>query len=171
MPADSDPWLVVGRVAAPFGIRGEIKIRVMTDFPERFTERPLYVGQDRTRFEVTAWRAHGANVGVLALKGISSRDDAEALRNAMLYAHVDDAVRLPKDEYYVHEIVGLAAYTDDGRVIGVVVDVIPTGSNDVYVVKSPDEREILIPAIKEVIKKIDLGAGSLVIRPIEGLEI
>lgn len=169
--AEDDPWLVVGKVVAPFGIRGEVKIRVLTDFPERFTERPLYVGDHRVRFDVTGWRPHGANVAVLTLQGCSTRDDAEKLRSAMLYARIEDAARLPKGEYYVHQIVGLAAVTDDGRDVGSVVDVIPTGSNDVYAVQTPDAREILVPAIKEVVVKIDLKAGRLVIRPVEGLDL
>lgn len=170
-PDASDPWLVVGRVVAPFGIRGELKVRVLTDFPERFTERPLYVGDDRARFEVARWRPHGANVAVLTLQGVASRDAAEKLRNVALYARVEDAARLPKGEYYVHQIVGLEAVADDGREIGRVVDVIPTGSNDVYAVQTPDEREVLVPAIKDVVVRIDLKAGRLVIRPIEGLDL
>lgn len=168
---DRDPWLVVGRVVAPFGIRGDVKIHVMTDFPERFTERPLYVGPDRVPYEVAEWRPHGANLAVLSLKGVETRDDAEVLRNAFLYAHLDDVAHLPRGEYYVYQIIGLAAVTDDGRAIGTVSDVFSTGSNDVYAVRSPDDREILIPAIKDVVERIDLEAGRLVIRPIEGLDL
>jgi len=166
-----DDWLLVGRVIAPFGIRGEVKIRLHTDYPERFTKRPLYVGVDHAPFIVTSWRSHGPNVAVPALQNVATRDAAEALRDADLFANADDSVPLPEGEYYVHDLVGLTVVTDGGRVVGTVADVMATGSNDVYVVKSTDGRELLIPAIKDVVDTIDLSAQRLVIHEMDGLDL
>jgi len=150
-------------VLAPFGIRGEIKVAIMTDFPDRFTERPLYVGDGHIRHTVVSSRPHTAKTAVLTLRGVTSRDDAEALRDADLFVSAEDAEPLAEGRFYIHDIVGLRVMTDDGSVVGTVVEVMPTGSNDVYIVRADDGREVLIPAIKEAIREIDLPAGRIVV--------
>lgn len=168
---NADDYLLVGTVIAPFGLKGEVKVRVVTDFPERFVERPLYVGTAHDRYTVRTWRPHGADVAVLALERVESRADAEALRDADLYARIADVTPLPHGAYYVHDIVGLTAVTDDGRVIGPVTEVLPTGSNDVYIVAAEHGREVLVPAIKQVVTAIDVPGGRIVIHPTEGLDL
>lgn len=173
MPSRSapiDPWLLVGRVVAPFGIAGAVKIQVFTAYPERFTERPLYIGTSRSRYDVEEWRPH-AQSAVLLLSGVNTREAAEALRDEELYVRIEDAAPLPEGEYYIHELVGLSVVTDDGQPVGSVVDVIQTGSNDVYVVETDRKREVLIPAIKEVIAEINVPGRTLTIHPMEGLEL
>jgi len=164
----SDAYLAVARVVAPHGIRGEVRCEVITDFPDRLkrTER-LFRGEEHvlTALERARIEKHGA---ILKLGGVESRDDAERLRGQMLYVAEADAVRLPSDSYFWHQIIGLSVRSDGGEELGKVEDIIQTGSNDVYVVRA-DGREILLPAIKEVVREIDLSGGIMTVHLMEGL--
>lgn len=161
-------YLAVARVVGAHGIRGEVRCEVITDFPERLkrTER-LYLGEDHTPIAIERARLdrHGA---ILKLGGVASRDDAERLRGRMLYVAEADAVKLPGDSYFWHQIIGLRVRSDAGEDLGQVAEIIPTGSNDVYVVRA-DGREILLPAIKDVVREIDLAGGIMTVHMMEGL--
>lgn len=161
-------YLAVARVVGAHGIRGEVRCEIITDFPERLkrTER-LYLGEDHTPIAIERARLdrHGA---ILKLDGVDSRDDAERLRGRMLYVAEADAVQLPGDSYFWHQIIGLRVRSDAGEDLGQVAEIIPTGSNDVYVVRA-DGREILLPAIKDVVREIDLAGGIMTVHMMEGL--
>jgi 16S rRNA processing protein RimM len=161
-------YLAVARVAGAHGIRGEVRCEVITDFPERLkrTQR-LYRGEGHVSVDLERARLDKRGA-ILKLAGVESRDDAEALRGQMLYVAEADAVSLPGDSYFWHQIIGLRVRSDSGDELGQVSEIMQTGSNDVYIVKD-DGREILLPAIKDVVQDIDLGAGVMTVHLLEGL--
>jgi 16S rRNA processing protein RimM len=171
VPAPADGYLAVARIVGAHGIRGEVRCALLTDFPERF-KRGLHVflGDERNAREVERARLERNRV-LLKLNGVDSRTDAEALRGATIFVAEADAVRLPRGSYFWHQIIGLRVRTTDGRALGSVAEIIETGSNDVYVVrgKPPDHGELLLPAIKDVVRKIDLARGEITVELLEGL--
>jgi 16S rRNA processing protein RimM len=106
---------------------------------------------------------------VLKLEGIDDANTAESLRDQNLAIPVSELAQLPPDSYYQHDILGLMVITLDGQKLGSIVDIIVTGSNDVYVIKVPDGSQVLIPAIKDVIKQVDLIRRTMYIDPLPGL--
>ncbi len=160
--------LIIGRVAAPWGHRGEVRVKVETDFPERFADlRTVYVGADLKPYRVEGARLHKGDV-VLKLAGVDDPDQAAALRGDLLYVPVSEAVPLGKDEYYHYQILGLDVYTTLGEHLGQVSEILETGGNDVYVV-SGIGREVLIPALAHVVQEVDLEHHRLVVTLPPGL--
>jgi 16S rRNA processing protein RimM len=161
-------FLVVGRVVAPRGIRGELKVRPETDDPSRFSLLDeVFMGDHRERFAVREVRFFKEHV-LLRLHGIDTPEQADLWRDAVIWIPEEEGLALAEDQYYYHQIEGLTAVTVEGEVLGRVMEVLPTGANDVYVVRS-DREEILLPAIKDVIVRVDLAAGLVVVRLVEGL--
>jgi 16S rRNA processing protein RimM len=169
-----DGYLVVGQIVAPHGIRGEVRVNLYTDFPEdRFApEQILHMGQDLSPITVLTSRTHKGQLLVF-FDGFEDRDQAETLRDEWLFVAEEDAQTLDDGIYYVHQLVGLAVYTEEGRHLGSLSDVLFTGANDVYVVTPApgvnQEKEILLPAIAQVIQSVDLQNGRLNIYPMPGL--
>jgi len=163
-------WVTVGQVVALFGVRGELKVRLRTDIPNRFSELDaVYVGQQHTRHVIESVRPYKGEMIILKLANFDDANAAEALRNAELQIPLSKVAKLPPDSYYQHDILGLQVLTLAGKAVGTIVDIIVTGSNDVYVVKTLDGTQQLIPAIKDVIKQIDLIRRTMHIDPIPGL--
>ena len=163
-------WATIGKVVALFGIHGELKVRLLTDIPNRFAELDaVYLGSNHTRYSIQRVLPYKAEMVVLKLEDIDDANTAEPLRNLDLQIPLSKLAKLPPDSYYQHDILGLHVFTLAERNLGDVVDIIVTGSNDVYVVKTPEGQEILIPAIKDVIKQIDLIRHTMYIDPLPGL--
>ncbi len=162
---DSDP-IVVGRVVAPWGVKGEMKVEVMTDFPDRFSpEEAVYIDGNPVTIERSRW--HKGMV-ILKLAEIDSAEAVEKIRGQFMEVPREQVRPLSENEYYQFQVVGLEVWTTDGEFLGCVSRILPTGNNDVYVVLSGD-REVLIPAIDDVVKSLDLEQGRIVIEVIEGL--
>ena len=106
---------------------------------------------------------------LLKIKGINDMNQAEKCKGLYLKIHRKDAIKLPKDTYFIADLLGLEVYTDEGELLGKVDDIFPTGANDVYVVKNELGKQILLPSIPEVIKEIDLEKGKVIVHLIEGL--
>ena len=158
--------MVVGRVAAPWGLRGEVKVEVMTDFPDRFSaEEEVYVGGSLMTIESCKWLK---GMAIVKLDRIDSIEAAEGFRGQFLEIPRAQVRALSEDEYYQYQIVGLEVWTTGGDFIGRVIRVLPTGGNDVYVVSSAN-GEVLVPAIEEVVTSVDLDRGRMEIEPMEGL--
>ena len=105
---------------------------------------------------------------ILQLAGLTTRTEAESLRAQLIQARDEDVVRSDEESYFLHELIGLRVVTGDGRELGTISEVLQPGANDVYVVKG-DGKEVLIPAIAEVVAKIDLPGGVMIITPLPGL--
>jgi len=163
-------WATIGKVVALFGVHGELKVRLLTDIPNRFAELDaVYSGPDHIQRPIQRVRPHKGEMVVLKLEGIDDANTAEALRNQNLDIPLGQLTKLPPDSYYQHDILGLSVITLDGRELGNIVDIIVTGSNDVYTIKTPGGSQVLIPAIKDVIKQVDLIRRTMYIDPLPGL--
>lgn len=171
MPEQSNSeWATIGTVVALFGLRGELKVRTLTDIPNRFAELDaVYSGDQHVRHLIEGVRPYKGDMILLKLKGFDDATGAEKLRGADLTIPLSELAKLPPDSYYQHDILGLRVFTLEDRPLGTIVDIIETGSNDVYVVKMPHGIQHLIPAIKDVVKQIDLVRRTMHIDPIPGL--
>jgi len=167
-PDEDTGYLTIARVTGPHGIHGEVRCAILTDFPDRFrTTRQVFLGDRKTPRSVERWRLVRGAV-ILKLSDVETRADAERLQGSHLFVPLDDAVRLDADSYFWYQIIGLDVRTVDGEALGKVVDILETGSNDVYVVRSAD-GQVLIPAIHEVVRSIDVDAGVMTVRLLDGL--
>ena len=171
MPEQSKTeWATIGKVVALFGVQGELKVLSLTDIPDRFVQlEAVYVAPTHVRRRIESTRPYKGDMVILKLEGIDDANAAEALRNVRLEIPLDELAALPPDVYYQHDILGLLVRTLTGQEVGRIVDIMSTGGNDVYVVKAPGGAQILLPAIKEVIKQIDLRRHVMYIDPIKGL--
>jgi len=158
--------LIVGRILAPWGIRGEVKVEVLTDFPERFAPQKV-VHLNARPLEIESCRPHKQHL-VVKLATIDSVEDAEKLRGQDLTIPSSELYPLPEGQYYTFQLIGLDVLTTEGQYLGQVTDIMATAGNDVYIVEG-EGGEILIPAIEDVVKSIDLEEGKMVIEAIEGL--
>jgi 16S rRNA processing protein RimM len=163
-------WATIGIIVALFGIHGELKVRSLTDIPDRFAKlTTVYLGPSYTPYHITGVRPYKGDMVILKLEGIDDATAAETIRNWNLFLPLDKLAKLPTDSYYQHDIIGLHVKTLSGQDIGTITDIMGTGSNDVYIIKAPEGQQILIPAIKEIIKQIDLERHLMYIDPIRGL--
>jgi 16S rRNA processing protein RimM len=164
-------YMAVGLITTAHGLRGEVKVELHTDFPERFIPgMDAYLGESLEKVTVSAARPHQGQM-LLQFEGTEDREAAEELRGLWLFIPEDEAVELEEDTYFVHDIIGLSVQTADGQLLGTVKEVLFTGANEVYVVATPDEpsREILLPAIADVVKEVNLEEGILTVELLPGL--
>jgi 16S rRNA processing protein RimM len=161
-------YLAVARVLKPFGVRGEMKVEVLTGFPDQLGRlKRVYLGPEATPHDVERFHWHGSEL-LLRLADVQDRDAAEVLRNQLVQIPSDEAVPLGPGEFYEHQIVGLNVVTTEGEPLGQVVEVLATGANDVYIVQGP-RGEVLLPARAEVIREIDLDGGKMTVTLLPGL--
>ena len=161
-------YLTIAVVLAPWGKEGEVKARIETDFPHRFTLlKRVYLGPELLPFELEGFRQHKGHV-LLKLKGCDDRSAAAKLRGMAVQIPLAEAMPLGPDEYYVYQIEGLAVWTESGEPLGIIEEVLFTGSNEVYVTHGP-RGEVLIPALKDVVLEVDLEAGRMIVRLPPGL--
>ncbi|MCX6045871.1 MAG: ribosome maturation factor RimM [Chloroflexi bacterium] len=168
-----DGYIAVGLVTSIHGLKGELKVELHTDFPERFEPgTSLFVGDQLVEMKILQARPH-KNQLLLMLEGVKGSDQAEALRGTWLFVNEDDAVELEEDTYWVHEIVGIDVQTEEGQRLGTVTEVIFTGSNEVYVLQTEPAinqgKPLLLPAIGDVIQNVDLPANLMTVRLLPGL--
>lgn len=170
-----DGYLAVGKIVGVHGLRGELKVELYTDFPERFEEGiTLWAGRDgETQLEpvtIAGARLH-KNLLLLRLDGVIGREEGEALRGTWLFVDEEEAVELDADTFFVHDILGLQVVSDAGAALGRITDVLFTGANEVYVVSDValPNGELLLPATDEVIRAVDLEAGVMTVHLIPGL--
>ena len=165
-PKASEPvFLLVGRFRGAHGVKGEITMEVLTDFPQRLRpNRTVYVGEDHRplRIHATRWKDHWL---LVSFEGIGDRNEAALLRNQPVYVRAEESPPLADGEYYYHQLIGLNVIEESGNRIGVLSEILETGANDVFVVKPEHEPEILLPVIESVILKVDLDAGQIIVKP------
>lgn len=161
-------YLIIGQVLAPWGVAGEAKVEIITDFPERFALLDqVYLGQNPTPYKLTSARLYKHFV-LLKFAGVDSPEAVKELAGAEVRIPFSRAMPLQPDEYYEHQIIGLEVVTEEGQILGKVTEILYTGGNEVYVVRG-GEREVLIPAIRSVISEISLEKGRITIHVMEGL--
>ena len=196
--------LIVGQVVAPFGVRGELKVNILTEFPDRFkrleevrlapfssiepglaptaaldpsTVRPAPGAAQPAKplahaatFKIESTHLHKGQL-ILKVEGVDSASEAESLRGCWLLVPREQARKLPRGSYYIYQLVGLDVVSTAGEHIGKIEDVLTMSANDIYVVKGPGVQdatgELLVPAIKAIVKHIELRNGRIVIEPPE----
>jgi 16S rRNA processing protein RimM len=163
--------IAVGRITKSVGIKGEVRVAMLTDSPDRFTSlKAIWCGAEEksaTRYSILSMRIERSAV-VLKFKEIESRTTADELRGRYLFVDEKQKVAPPKGSYFIHDIIGMKVETEAGEEVGSVRDVMELPANDVWVVTS-GTKELLIPAIKEVIRSVDVQGRRVVIRPLEGM--
>ncbi len=162
-------FLAIGRLRRPHGVKGEIIMEVLTDFPERL--KPginVHLGPDYRLGRIVAVRPHGKGL-LVRLEGIATREAAGELRNQFVSIPADQAPPLPEGEYYHHELLGLRVVTEEGRELGTLSQILVTGANDVYLVSTEEGGEVLLPAIESVILDVDLKSGEMRVHLLPGL--
>jgi len=166
MSEDKNEYIVIGEVTGIHGQKGALRVRVLTEFPERFKRGARFYIEGRPCTVVSA-KPPGENV-IITLAGVDTAEAAAKLRGKHLEIPEGERKTLPPGRYYHHDIIGLEVFTGTGESLGKVSEILSTGSNDIYVVRG-NNREVLIPAVKDVIKEIDLARKCITIEAIEGL--
>ncbi len=164
-------YLAVGQVSRAHGLRGEISVTVLTDFPERFeTTEWIYLGNEfeAEAYHLETYRWHKSNV-LLTLAGVSDRTQAQQLQGLLVQVPIEESIPLPDGSYYLYQLMGLQVITSDKKVLGKIVDILETGANDVYLVRDENHIEILLPSIPDVVKSIDIDQGQMIVQLIDGL--
>lgn len=160
-------FLEAGKIVSTHGIRGEVKIMPYTDSPELLCEFDrLFYGRNKDELVIERSRP-AKNMVIAKIEGVNTVEEAEKLRNTMLYMHRDD-LELDENTFFIQDLIGMEVRdADTDFVYGKVTDVLQNGANDVYVIKG--NREYLVPAIPDVIISTDIDGELMTIRPLEGL--
>lgn len=167
-----DELLRIGVISSTHGIRGEVKVFPTTDYPEQFEELDsvfLDTGKEMLKLEPEKVR-YFKNMVILKFKGYNNINDIEQYKGKDLLITREQAVPLEDGEFFIVDIIGSRVVTDDGRELGVLDDVLETGANDVFLVKKPDGKELLLPYIDECIIGIDPDGKLVTVHMMEGLE-
>lgn len=159
--------LEIGKVVNTHGIRGELKIQPWCDDPSIFNELE-YIYIDGKKFNITRSRFHKA-CEIVAVEGINNINEAEILKNKTVTIEREMLGELPEGTYYIADILGLDVKTTDGKYLGIVDNVISTGSNDVYEVKREGKKPLLLPVIDDVIDEVNISGGYINVTLIKGL--
>jgi 16S rRNA processing protein RimM len=167
-PLEGEPlYLVVGRLRKPHGLSGELLFDVHTDFPERIVPgKKIYVGEEHQPETIASIRPHQRGL-LLKLSGKDTFENVELLRNQWVYVRSDELPALPDGEYYFHELIGLDVYDEQGMLLGKFKEILETGANDVYLILTPDGKELLLPAIDEIVKQIRIRDRKMIVNPPE----
>jgi 16S rRNA processing protein RimM len=163
--------LQVGVITTTHGVRGEVKVFPTTDDPARFKKLKnvvLDTGKEMIDLEVAGVKFF-KNMVIVKFKGIDNINDVEKYRKKSLYVTRENAVKLKKNEYFIADLIGLQAESDEGEYLGELSDVLQTGANDVYVLSKEGTDDILLPAIRECVKEVDLENGKIIVHLLPGL--
>ena len=164
-------FLEIGQIVNTFGIKGMVKVKPFTDDITRFDKLDkVYVQSNKTKkqYEIEEVKYHKDMV-LIKFKGIDRVEDAELLRNSYLKVNRQDEPELEEGTYYIVDLIGLDVYSDEGKLLGKLDDVFNSGSCDIYVVKDELGKQLLLPAISDVIKEINLEEKKIVAHLLKGL--
>lgn len=164
-------YLEIGQIVNTNGLKGLVTVNPFTDDITRFEDlETVYILYHNELIKMTIEDVkYKKNQVLLKFKGIDTIEEAEKYRECYIKIDRKDAVELPKDTYFIADLLGLEVFISDNRFLGKIDDVFQTGSNDVYVVKDEKGKQILLPAISDVVKKVDLENKKIIIELIEGL--
>lgn len=166
-----EDMLQVGVITQTHGVRGEVKVFTTTDDVNRFKKLKqviLDTGKETMPLEIQSVKFFKQFV-ILKFKGIDNINDIEKYKRCSLYVTREHAVPLEEDEYFIADMIGMEVCTEDGNIFGTLKDVIETGANDVYVIENAEHGEVLVPAIKECIRSVDIEKGQMMIHLMDGL--
>lgn len=161
-----EEFIIIGKVASPWGLDGHLKIDVETDFPQRFDAGSMvYINREPRIIDSVIWHKGKA---VIKLGGLDTEEDADKLSGTFVEIHRDQLFELREGEYYHFQLIGMTVRTTSGEMIGELTGILRMSGADIYVVKNEND-EILLPATDDVVKSVDIGNGILTIEPVEGL--
>lgn len=158
-----DKEIVIGKIVAPHGVRGDIRIMPLTDRPEQFLNLSYLLLEDGRQLTVKAARFHKRMV-LVSTKEITTMNDAELLRDKKILIRAEDLPPLEEGRFYVADLIGLPVFDEEGKQLGTFKDSITTGSNDVYIVAIPGGKDLLIPALKIYVREINLQEKRIVVK-------
>ncbi len=159
----SDNRITIGKIIAPQGVRGEVRVMPLTDFPERFKQLKIALLDDGTSLPVESVRYH-QQVVLLKFRGLDNRNAIEHLKNKLIKVEREDLIPLPEGHYHIFDIIGLSVYNEQEECLGKISDVLQTGSNDVYIVEQKDKQPLLIPGLKTVVLTIDIANSKMIVK-------
>lgn len=165
------PNLEIGQIVNTHGVKGYVKIKPFTDDIKRFDDlKKVYIqnGTTKNEYMIEDVKYHKDMV-LIKFKSIDNIEQAELLRNTYLTISRDEVEKLEEGRYYIVDMLGIEVYTDEDVLLGVLDDIFNTGSNDIYVIKDRQGKQILLPAIDEVIKQIDIENKKMIVHLIPGL--
>ncbi len=165
------PNLEVGQIVNTFGIKGMVKVMPFTDDIRRFDKLDkVYIEKNKSKkeYKIEEVKYH-KNMVLIKFEGIDKIEQAEELRNSYLTVSRDSVEELEEGRYYIVDLLGLDVYTDEQVLLGTLDDIFNTGSNDIYVVKNKEGKQILLPAIEDVIKQVDLENKKIIVHLLPGL--
>jgi len=170
-PIESEPdFILVGVVRRPHGVKGELLVSLETDFPERLIKgAKFYLSEDHTPITIRSRRPHGDGL-LLAFEEFPDEPSVLRFHNVPLYSRVAEMPELPAGKFYQHQLLGLQVVEENGEIVGKLAQIFNTGSNDVYVVRNHEGIEILLPAISDVIKRIELEEKRIIVHLLPGLK-
>ncbi|NOX37828.1 MAG: 16S rRNA processing protein RimM [Calditrichaeota bacterium] len=163
-------YIAIGRVLQTHGVQGYVKAVAYSGIPERFLQlKTVYVETDEgyRGFIVEDVQLRGSTI-LLKLKGVHTKELARQLTQKELFVPETEKIELPEDTYFIHDLIGLKVFDTEGQFLGTLEEVWTRGAHDVYVVRQ-GKREVLIPAISQFVKAVDLNAGKVVVQLIEGM--
>ena len=170
-PSAGEPeYLVVGSLRRPHGVRGEMVMEVLTDFPERLEPgTQVFVGEEHRALQVESARPHNEGM-LIKFEGVQTPDAAGRYRNQLVYVTSADRPALPEGQYYEHQILGFSVVDDDSKeALGTLSEIMHTGANDIYVVARQDGSELLLPVIASVVLEIDGSQRTIRVHLLPGL--
>lgn len=176
MTIDPDDFREMGRIVAAHGVQGEMKVALETDDPGRLLRlKSVLIGEDERSvsvFDILSARPqttkHGVTV-ILYVGGVSDRNQANKMRGKRIFVRQQDLPPLEPDEYYLSDLIGLEAISEDGERLGRVKDVLEFPAQNVIVLDTENGREVMIPAIPEFLTEIDFDNSVILIAVIEGM--
>lgn len=158
-------YLLIGEIARPQGVRGEMRVRPYTDDPMRFEDLDEVYVKRGDKYEargITFVRLNSDDVVIIRMDGVGDANAVEALRGEKLYVDREHAVELPEDADFIVDLIGCRVTDDEGNDYGKITDVMQPGGNDVYVI-SGKRGEVLVPALKSVVISVDTKAGEMLL--------
>ena len=164
-------YFEIGQIVNTSGLKGVVKVNPFTDDMSRFEElKKVFIEKNKelTEYEIEEVRYHKNQV-LLKFKNIDSIEEAEKFRNCYIKISRKDAKKLPEDTYFIVDLIDINVYLENNEYVGKIIDVFSTGSNDVYIIKREENSDLLIPAIKDVVKKVDIKNKKMIINLIKGL--
>lgn len=168
----NDERVTAGKITSTHGLRGEVKVYPYLDDPDRFLDfTKVIIRTNRAEFEEEIEKIRFfKNMAIVKFKGIDDINDVMKYRNAEIRVLREEAADLQEGQYFEIDLIGLDVINDDGRNLGELKEIMHTGANDVYIVRSEEGKEILIPAIKQCILEVNIEDGNMKVHLLEGLE-
>jgi 16S rRNA processing protein RimM len=165
-PQPGEPvFVAVGKLRRPHGVNGEMLMDVLTDFPQRLRKnKVVYVGEEHEALTLETVRPQDRAL-LVSFAGFEGIDAIGRLRNFNVYVKISELPPLPEGEYYHHQLIDLRVVDETGKQLGALTEILETGANDVYVVTDTEGKEILMPAIADVVLKVDLEKREIQVRP------